>query len=77
VLEIIITPIALRVQVPHFVNVQRAIVGVATAHLEPRQLPLAFGGGGQCPILLADVLLVVEVPRIALAPLRTASAATA
>lgn len=46
VLEIIITPIALRVQIPHFVNVQRAVIGVATAHLEPGQLPLAFGGGG-------------------------------
>lgn len=46
VLEVIITPIALRVQIPHFVNVQRAVIGVATAHLEPGQLPLAFGGGG-------------------------------
>lgn len=46
VLEIIITPIALRVQIPHFVNIQRAVIGVATAHLEPGQLPLAFGGGG-------------------------------
>jgi ABC-type sulfate/molybdate transport systems ATPase subunit len=27
-------------------NLQRAVVGVATAHLEPSQLPLAFGGSG-------------------------------
>ena len=47
VLEIILTPIAIRTRIPHFINVQRGIVGVATAHLEPGQLPLAFGGGGQ------------------------------
>ncbi|PZS12621.1 MAG: hypothetical protein DLM57_18455 [Pseudonocardiales bacterium] len=47
VLEIILTPIAIRTRIPHFINGQRGIVGVATAHLEPAQLPLAFGGGGQ------------------------------
>ncbi len=46
VLEIILTPIAIRTRIPHFINGQRGIVGVATAHLEPGQLPLAFGGGG-------------------------------
>jgi hypothetical protein len=47
VLEVILTPIAIRTRLPHFINGQRGIVGVATAHLEPGQLPLAFGGGGQ------------------------------
>ena len=47
VLEVILTPIAIRAQIPHFINAQRGIVGVATSHLEPGQLPLAFGGGGQ------------------------------
>ena len=47
VLEIILTPIAIRTRIPHFINAQRGIIGVATAHLEPGQLPLAFGGGGQ------------------------------
>ena len=47
VLEIILTPIAIRTRIPHFINGQRGIVGVATAHLEPGQLPLAFGGGGR------------------------------
>lgn len=47
VLEVILTPIAIRTRIPHFINLQRGIVGVATAHLEPGQLPLAFGGGGQ------------------------------
>jgi len=46
VLELIITPIVLRVQIPHMQGLQRAVIGVATAHLEPGQLPLAFGGGG-------------------------------
>lgn len=46
VLEIVVTPIVLRVKVPHLQNLERAVVGVATAHLEPGQLPLAFGGGG-------------------------------
>ena len=44
--ELVITPLALRSQIPHLFNFQRAIVGVATAHLEPGQLPVAFGGGG-------------------------------
>jgi hypothetical protein len=46
VLEVILTPIAVRTRIPHFINAQRGIVGVATSHLEPGQLPLAFGGGG-------------------------------
>jgi hypothetical protein len=46
VLEVILTPIALRTHIPHMVNLQRGVVGVATANLEPGQLPLVFGGGG-------------------------------
>ena len=46
VLEVILTPIAVRARIPHFINAQRGIVGVATGHLEPGQLPLTFGGGG-------------------------------
>jgi hypothetical protein len=46
VLEIVLTPIFSRARIPHFLNLQRAVVGVATAHLEPGGLPLAFGGGG-------------------------------
>ncbi len=46
ILEIVLTPIFIRAQIPHLINVQRAVVGVATAHLEPGALPLAFGGGG-------------------------------
>lgn len=46
VLEVVLTPIAIRTRIPHFLDLQRGIVGVATAQLEPSSLPLAFGGGG-------------------------------
>ena len=46
VLEVILTPILSRAQIAHLINLQRAVVGVATAHLEPSGLPLVFGGGG-------------------------------
>lgn len=46
VLEVVLTPIAIRIQIPHMENLQRGVIGIATAHLEPGQLPLAFGGGG-------------------------------
>lgn len=46
VLEIVLTPIFIRANIPHFANLQRGIVGIATAQLEPGQLPLLFGGGG-------------------------------
>ena len=46
VLEIVLTPIFSRAHIAHFENLQRAVVGLATAHIEPGALPLAFGGGG-------------------------------
>jgi hypothetical protein len=46
VLEIVLTPIFIRTRIPHLGDLQRSVVGIATAHLEPGQLPLAFGGGG-------------------------------
>jgi len=46
VLEIILTPILSTARISYMINFQRAIVGLATAHLEPRALPLPFGGGG-------------------------------
>jgi hypothetical protein len=46
VLEVVLTPIVIRARIPHLENLQRAVVGVATAHLEPSQLPLALAGGG-------------------------------
>jgi hypothetical protein len=45
VLEVIVTPIAARAKLPHMIDIQRSVVGVATAHLEPGGLPTPFGGG--------------------------------
>jgi hypothetical protein len=46
VLEVILTPIFSRARIPHLVNLQRAVVGLATAHLAPGGLPVLGGGGG-------------------------------
>ncbi len=46
VLEIVLTPIAAMVRIPYMTNLQRAVVGLATAHLEPHGLTQVFGGGG-------------------------------
>jgi hypothetical protein len=46
VLEVILTPIFLRAQIPHLLNFQRSIVGVAMDHLGPSAMPIALGGGG-------------------------------
>ena len=46
ILEIVLTPILATVRIPHLLNVQRGVVGLATAHLEPNGLPRVFGGHG-------------------------------
>jgi len=46
VLELIVTPLVSRTTLPHFINLQRAVVGLATATLEPKALVPVFGGGG-------------------------------
>jgi hypothetical protein len=46
ILEVILTPILSRAHIPHLVNLQRAVVGLATAHLAPGGLPVLGGGGG-------------------------------
>jgi hypothetical protein len=46
VLELILTPIVATHVIPHFVNLERGVVGLATAHLTPGGLPLPFAGGG-------------------------------
>jgi hypothetical protein len=35
VLEVVLTPILSQARIPHFSNLQRAVVGLATAHLAP------------------------------------------
>ena len=46
VLEIILTPILARANIPYMINLQRAVVGLGVAHLEPSGLGFVFGGGG-------------------------------
>jgi hypothetical protein len=48
VLELVLTPILTGQPIKHLINLQRSIVGLATAHLEPAGLPapLGFHGGG-------------------------------
>jgi hypothetical protein len=46
VLEIVLTPILSRAKIAHLINLQRAVVGLATAHLAPGGLPVLGGGGG-------------------------------
>jgi hypothetical protein len=46
VLEVVLTPILSRANIPHFSNLQRSVVGLATAHLAPGGLAVLGGGGG-------------------------------
>ena len=46
ILELILTPIFSRHVITYMLNVQRGIVGVAMAHIEPGGLPTPFSGGG-------------------------------
>ena len=46
VLEVILTPILSRAHIAHLSNLQRAVVGLATAHLAPGGIPVLGGGGG-------------------------------
>lgn len=46
ILEIVLTPIMATAHIPHLINLQRGVVGLATAHLEPSALPTVFGGHG-------------------------------
>jgi hypothetical protein len=48
VLEVVLTPVFSRARILHLENLQRALVGLATAHLAPGGLPV-FGGGGGGP----------------------------
>jgi hypothetical protein len=66
VLEIILTPIFSRANIPHFINVQRAVVGLATAHLEPGGLSVRiFGGDGPPAAAKAASILVPETKLVA------------
>lgn len=61
VLELILTPIAVRSHLPHMVNLQRGIIGAATAHIEPGGLPTPFGGGPSDQVLDLHMTSLVAV----------------
>jgi hypothetical protein len=46
ILEVILTPLLLHSVIPHLVNAQRGLVGLAMAHIEPSALPAVFGNSG-------------------------------
>jgi hypothetical protein len=46
VLEVVLTPIFLQAKIPYMINVQRLVVGIAMAHLEPNGLTRVFGSDG-------------------------------
>ncbi|HEV3213739.1 MAG TPA: hypothetical protein VGZ03_10130 [Acidimicrobiales bacterium] len=46
VTEIVLTPILATARIPYMTNVQRALVGIATDHLEPNGIVRVFGAGG-------------------------------
>jgi hypothetical protein len=45
-LEVILTPLLLHSVIPHLINAQRGLVGLAMAHIEPSALPAVFGNSG-------------------------------
>lgn len=50
-LEIIVTPLLARVQLPYFIDGQRLLIGVAMDQLRPAALAAAAGGGRGGPVL--------------------------
>jgi hypothetical protein len=46
VLEVVLTPLFATARIPYLLNVQRGLIGIATAHLEPNGLSRVFGSGG-------------------------------
>jgi hypothetical protein len=68
ILELILTPLLSTHVITHIINVQRGIVGLATAHLEPAglPLPLGFGGGNQPGVGPGRSLLVPESHEVAI-----------
>jgi hypothetical protein len=65
VLEVVLTPIFSRVSIPHFVNLQRAVVGLATAHLAPGGLSVLGGGGGRPGSVAGNPELLPETTTVA------------
>jgi hypothetical protein len=65
VYEIVLTPLFSRVGIPHLINVQRGLVGLAMAHIEPAGLPAVFGGMNGGNKLLTESTTVAIIVIIA------------
>jgi hypothetical protein len=65
VLEIVLTPILSRAHIAHLINLQRGVVGLAVAHLEPSGLGFVFGGGGGPGGGQGTTMLVPETTTVA------------
>ena len=65
VLEIVLTPILSRAHIAHLINLQRGVVGLAVAHLEPSGLGFVFGGGGGPGGGQGTMMLVPETTTVA------------
>jgi hypothetical protein len=65
VLEVILTPLFSRAKIPHLLNLQRAVVGVATAHLAPGGISVFGGGGGGPGSNNGNPLLIPESTTVA------------
>jgi hypothetical protein len=65
VLEVVLTPIFSRARISHLLNLQRSIVGVATAHLAPGGISVFGGGGGGAGGGQGNPLLVPETTTVA------------
>jgi len=66
VLEIVLTPIFARARIPHLINLQRAVVGLATDHLAPAGMPVLGGGGGGPGGNGGNLLLIPESRTVAI-----------
>ena len=63
VLELVLTPLLSHANIPHVLNLQRGLVGIAATHFEPAGLPSVFGGsrggdGGTPPVSESTVVAI-------------------
>jgi len=65
VLEVVLTPLFARARIPHLINLQRSVVGVAMAHLAPGGIPVFGGGGGGPGGGQGNPLLIPETTTVA------------
>ena len=65
IFEIVLTPIFSNHVIPHVINLQRGLVGLAIAHVEPNGLPAAMSGGRGQGSLVAESTLTASLVIVA------------